>query len=113
LAKLKESKPASETVAAPAAPAVTPVPPQSSAEPAVPASVASENLATVVIKSNPDGAEISVNGKYIGSTPSTVRLAPGDQAISIEKSGYKTWQRTMTINSGGIITIDAALEKNP
>lgn len=113
LAKLKDSKPASETAAAPAAPVVTPVPAQPSAEPAVPGSVASENLATVVIKSNPDGAEISVNGKYVGSTPSTVRLASGDQAINIEKSGFKTWQRTMRVNPGGIITIDATLEKNP
>lgn len=113
LAKLKESKPASETAAAPAAPGATPVPPQPSAEPAVPASVDSENLATVVIKSNPDGADVTVDGKYMGSTPSTVRLAPGDHVIALEKSGFKTWQRTMAVSPGGIGSIDATLEKNP
>jgi len=111
LAKLKESKPASETAAAPAAPGATPVPPQPSAEPAVPASVDSENLATVVIKSNPDGADVTVDGKYMGSTPSTVRLAPGDHVIALEKSGFKTWQRTMAVSPGGIGSIDATLEK--
>ncbi|MBZ5543673.1 MAG: PEGA domain-containing protein [Acidobacteriia bacterium] len=50
-------------------------------------------------------------GKYMGSTPSTVRLTPGDHTILVEKAGYKAWQRTMTVNPGGIVTIDAALEK--
>lgn len=68
-------------------------------------------LSTVIVKSTPDGADITVDGKYVGNTPSTVRLAPGDHAISVEKSGFKNWQRTMTASSGGIVTVDAALEK--
>ena len=82
-------------------------------QPPVPASVASEDLATVVIKSTPDGADITVDGKYMGSTPSTVRLVAGDHTILIEKAGLKSWQRTMTVSPGGIVTVDAALEKNP
>jgi hypothetical protein len=72
-----------------------------------------EELSTVVLKSTPDGADVTVDGKFMGSTPSTVRLAPGDHTIAIEKSGYKAWQRTMTVNPGGIVTVDATLEKNP
>ena len=70
-------------------------------------------LSTIAVKSTPDAAEINVDGKYVGSTPSTVRLTPGEHVLSIEKSGFKTWQRTMTVNPGGIVTIDATLEKNP
>jgi hypothetical protein len=103
--------PPTGTAATPAAPEPTSVPPQPMAEPAVPASLASENLATVVIKCSPDGAEITVDGKYVGSPPSTLRLAPGDHVIVIEKSGYKTWQRTMSVNPGGIVTIDATLAR--
>jgi hypothetical protein len=33
--------------------------------------------------------------------------------IAIEKSGYRAWQRIMTVNPGGIVTVDATLEKNP
>ena len=73
--------------------------------------VSAEDLTTVVVKSTPDGADVTVDGKYMGSTPSTVRLAPGDHVISIEKSGFKTWQRTMSVNPGGIVTIDATLAK--
>jgi PEGA domain len=93
------------------APGAISVPPQPNAEPAVPASVASENMATVVIKSTPDGADITVDGKYAGNAPSTMRLTPGDHNIYIEKSGYKPWQRTVTLSPGGIITVDATLER--
>jgi hypothetical protein len=93
--------PAAAAVAAPAQPAAV-----------APAPVA-EELSTAVLKSTPDGADVVVDGKFMGSTPSTVRLAPGDHTITIEKSGYRAWQRTMTVNPGGIITIDATLEKSP
>jgi PEGA domain len=97
--------------AGPAAPSSpTPVPPQPTAQPPVPASVASEALATVVLKSDPDGADITVDGKFIGSTPSTVRLLAGDHTILIEKSGRKSWQRTVTVTKGGIVTVDATLD---
>ncbi len=66
---------------------------------------------TVIVKSNPEGADVVVDGKFVGSTPSTLRLAPGDHAISIEKPGFRSWQRTMSTNSGGIVTLDATLEK--
>jgi len=67
----------------------------------------------VVVKSEPDGADINVDGKYVGSTPSTVRLSAGDHTVAVEKTGLKTWQRTMTVSPGGILTISAALEHNP
>lgn len=80
--------------------------------PAVPASSAQPvEVSAVTIKSAPDGADISVDGKYVGSTPSNLRLAPGDHAISLEKSGFKRWQRTITLSAGGSVTIDAALDK--
>ncbi len=102
---------ATEAPAAPAAPQTVASPPAPVAQPATPAEAPEPS--TVVVKSNPDGAEITVDGKYTGSTPSTLRLAPGDHTISVEKSGFKAWQRTMTVSAGGIVTIDATLEKNP
>ena len=97
---------------APIAAPVQPVAAQPAAAGA-PAQVSAEDLTTVVVKSTPDGADVTVDGKYMGSTPSTVRLMPGDHVIVIEKSGFKTWQRTMSVNPGGIVTIDATLTKQP
>jgi PEGA domain len=67
----------------------------------------------VVVKSNPDGAEITVDGKFMGTTQSTLRLPSGEHTVKIEKSGYKQWTRSITLSAGGDITIDAALEKSP
>jgi len=80
--------------------------------PTAAAAVPTADLATVVVQSTPDGADITVDGKFMGSTPSTVRLPPGDHTIVLEKSGYKTWQRTMTVSPGASITIGPTLEKN-
>lgn len=76
-------------------------------------SSATSELSSVVIKSSPDGADINIGGKFMGNTQSTIRLAPGDHTITIEKAGYKTWQRTITLSAGGSSNIDATLEKLP
>jgi hypothetical protein len=68
-------------------------------------------LSTLVLKSDPDGGEISLDGKFLGNTPSTVQLPQGDCQVSIQKPGYVTWRRTVTITPGGIVTLNAALEK--
>jgi len=47
-------------------------------------------LSTVDLKSTPDGAEITVDEKFMGSTPSSLRLAVGHHDIKLEKSGFKT-----------------------
>lgn len=68
-------------------------------------------LVSIVVKSTPQGCDINVDGKWMGSTPSTIRLTPGDHNISIEKDEMRPWQRTMTVAAGGSSTIDATLEK--
>ena len=71
------------------------------------------NLSAVAIKSAPDGAEITIDGKLMGTTPSTIQLSSGDHIVVLEKSGFKTWQRTITVNAGGSINLEANLEKTP
>ena len=67
---------------------------------------------TVTVNSAPDGADVTVDGKIVGSTPSTLRLAPGDHSVSVEKSGFKPWQRKVTLTAGSSPTISATLEKD-
>jgi hypothetical protein len=76
-------------------------------------SPATTSMSSVTVKSTPDGADITVDGKYVGSTPSTVKLPSGDHTVKIEKSGFKAWERTMTVSPGGQITIDATLDRLP
>ncbi len=81
----------------------------SSAKEKVPTGIAAES-SNIAVKSTPDGAEITVDGKFLGSTPSTVRLDPGDHEITLQKPGFAPWKRTITLR-GGNVTVDATLEK--
>ena len=74
---------------------------------------AATGLSSVIVKSTPDGAEISVDDKFLGTTPSTVQLTPGEHKIVIMKAGFKPWERTMTINPNGSVNLDVSLEKAP
>jgi plastocyanin len=77
-----------------------------------PVAGSSESMpSTIELKSTPDGAEISVDGKYVGNTPTTLHLTVGDHVIKFEKPGFKPWERTLTITQGESTTIPAALEK--
>lgn len=69
--------------------------------------------ARVLIKSTPDASDITIDGKFVGSTTSSLRLTPGEHTILIEKSGFKPWQRTISVSNNGSVTVDATLEKAP
>jgi hypothetical protein len=72
-----------------------------------------EASSTILVTSNPEGAEITIDGKFMGTTQSTLKLSSGEHTVKMEKVGYKPWIRTVTLNAGSNITIDATLEKNP
>jgi PEGA domain len=74
------------------------------------ASVATPQTCTVSVKSEPEGADITVDGKYSGSTPSTLRLIPGSHQLDVTKEGFAKWERTISIEAGGDITVDATLQ---
>ncbi len=46
--------------------------------------------------------DIDVDGSFVGSTPSTMNLAPGKHEILVKKAGYKDWTRSMNVASGAI-----------
>ena len=63
----------------------------------------------VSITADVPGAEIEVDGAFVGSTPSTVTLSAGPHRIAV-KSGTQIWQRTVQIQGGGSITVNAFLK---
>jgi hypothetical protein len=68
-------------------------------------------LSSVEVKSSPDGADITVDEKYMGSTPSTVKLTPGEHKVKLEKPGFKTWEKTLTVSAGTTATVNPTLDK--
>ncbi len=47
--------------------------------------------AKLQIESTPPGADIEVDGSFVGNTPSEVQVMDGDHTIVGKKSGFKTW----------------------
>jgi hypothetical protein len=68
---------------------------------------------SIAIKSEPEAAEITINGKFVGTTPSTIQLKPGDHTVLIEKTGFRSWQKTIAVTAGSSATLSATLDKNP
>jgi hypothetical protein len=95
LAKLK-----SEPLAPAAAPSG-----QSSAPPAA-------AQASLAIDSTPAGADIEIDGAFVGNTPSTVSVAAGSHQVAVKKKGYADWTKTLNV-SGGTIHLNAELEQAP
>src|SRR5579884_898406 len=65
--------------------------------------------AAVNIGSNPTGADIEVDGNYVGSTPSTIQLGEGDHEIVVKKKAFQPWSRKIKV-SGGSVNVNADLE---
>ena len=66
---------------------------------------------TIAVSSTPDGAEISVDGAFMGNAPATLKLPPGKHVVRVALSGYKEWTREITVLAGSELKLAAALEK--
>jgi hypothetical protein len=64
----------------------------------------------IAVSSTPAQADIEIDGSFVGNTPSTIDVTPGEHVVVVKKSGYKDWQRKMKV-TGGSINIAAQLEK--
>jgi hypothetical protein len=69
----------------------------------------SQTADKISVSSNPSNADITVDGSFVGNTPSQIDVAPGDHTLSIGKVGFKTWERKFKA-SGGNVNINAELE---
>jgi hypothetical protein len=76
---------------------------------AAPATTAASAQAQMQISSDPPGADIEIDGNFVGDTPSTVGVATGQHEITVKKSGFKPWDRKMMV-SGGQVNVNATLE---
>jgi PEGA domain-containing protein len=66
----------------------------------------------ISVSSTPSGADIEVDGSFVGNTPSTIEVTPGDHLIAVKRGGFKAWERKLKV-TGGTVNIAAELEKTP
>lgn len=78
--------------------------------PAQTAPVAAQpQLASMQIESTPPGADIEVDGAFVGNTPSTVNVAAGSHDVAVKKKGFTDWTKKLNVTSGNI-RLNADLE---
>lgn len=75
-------------------------------------SVISAPPAGVTITSEPSGADIMLDGAFVGNTPSTVQVPAGAHGVRIVK-GSLQWGRNVTVRPGSSLNLAATLEEKP
>lgn len=73
-------------------------------------SAAPDDDTRLQVTSTPVGADIEVDGSFVGSTPSSLHLAPGEYTVAVKKNGYTSWERKVKVG-GGNISLMAELQK--
>jgi hypothetical protein len=63
------------------------------------------------VASVPSGADITVDGSFVGNTPSEVQVPEGDHTIAVKRAGFKEWERKMKVSGGSSVHLNAELEK--
>ena len=65
----------------------------------------------LVIKSDPDGALIDVNGGLKGATNTNLKLSPNSYDIEVKKDGYISWKKRLNIKKEEVTQVTAQLFK--
>lgn len=58
--------------------------------------------ARLTIESDPQGADVEVDGNFVGSTPSTINVAVGTHQITVKEKGFHNWTRTLSVTGGNV-----------
>lgn len=66
----------------------------------------------LVIKSEPDGASVYVNGELKTATNATISLSPGTYDVEVRKDGFFSWYKRLTIQKEIVTSVGASLFKN-
>jgi hypothetical protein len=67
--------------------------------------------AKLQLESDPSGADIDVDGSFVGNTPSDVQVTEGDHTVTVKKTGFKDWERRLKVTAGSSVHLNVELEK--
>ena len=66
---------------------------------------------TVNVSSNPAGADILVDGDFVGNSPAALKLTPGKHTVTVKSSGYADWSKEITVQGGSEVQLTSNLVK--
>ena len=61
------------------------------------------------ITSDPDGGEIFLDNKFVGTSPATLRFSEGVHVLIIKSPHHADWQRSITVLKDSVVTVKATL----
>ena len=67
--------------------------------------------AVINFSSTPPGAEITLDGSYVGNTPSSITAAPGRHVVVLSTPGFGKWKRELQVTAGSRVDVSATLQK--
>ncbi len=73
-----------------------------------PAAVPAAGSASVTVTASAAGADIEINGAFVGNTPTTLQLPSGNHQVTV-KHGGQSWTRTIQVTNGSTVSLHAAL----
>jgi hypothetical protein len=83
------------------------------AEPSPPTEKAASGSGSVSISSDPAGADIYADGKFVGQTPSTLSLSAGTHHIEVRGRSKGSWARDLDVLKDSQLTLRAVLGEGP
>jgi len=101
------------TVAQQKSTAATPVRSPAQADPAAAGPETIRETVKCNFTSTPSGAEISLDGRYVGSTPSVGGVTIGTHVVVLFLPGFDRWKRELTVPHGSDLSVSATLQKTP
>jgi S1-C subfamily serine protease len=69
-----------------------------------------EAFGAISISSDPDGAEIFVDDKFLGNAPAALKLSAGSHAIVLKFPGHADWRRTLEVLKSSKTSLKASLD---
>lgn len=68
-------------------------------------------MGTVMVSSNVQGADVYVDGMFVGNTPANLKLKDGIHIIEVKKQGCSSYRKELRVFGGSELSLRAELSK--
>jgi hypothetical protein len=66
---------------------------------------------TINVVSVPDGADVLVDGEFVGNAPAVLKLSPGKHTVTVKQDGFQSWSKELTVIGGSNTRLNSNLMK--